>query len=149
MPMAPKVAVDLYTREPLKGSAEMKVRHILINILPLPLWICYYLITISTKELFMMPLDESVSLIIIVAFTTYNLFSKRVADFMIRNLIGSTSLTIGCLISGQIYLKLYHHMSDEHYAVSTISFDIAIGALVITAIACVISFIITRKRKSK
>ena len=127
----------------------MKIRHILINILPLPLWVIYYLVTISNKELFMMPIDESVSLIMIIAFTIYNLFSKRVRDFFIRNLIGTISLTIGCLISGQIYLKLCYHMSDEHYAVKAISFDIAIGALVITAISCVISFIITRKRKSK
>ena len=127
----------------------MKIRHILINILPLPLWVIYYLVTISNKELFMMPIDESVSLIIIVAFTIYNLFSKRVRDFLIRNLMGTISLTIGCLISGQIYLKLCYHMSDEHYAVKAISFDIAIGALVITAISCVISFIITRKRKSE
>jgi len=40
-------------------------------------------------------------------------------------------------------------MSDEHYAVNAILFDIMIGALVITAIACVVSFIITRKRKLK
>ena len=127
----------------------MKIRHILINILPLPLWVIYYLVTISNKELFMMPIDESVSLIIIVTFTIYNLFSKRVRDFLIRNIIGTISLTAGCLISGQIYLKLCYHMSDEHYAVKAISFDIAISALVITAIACVISFVITRKRKSK
>ena len=127
----------------------MKIRHILINILPLPLRVIYYLVTVSNKELFMMPIDESVSFIIIVAFTIYNLFSKKVTDFLVRNLIGITSLTIGCLISGQIYLKLCYHMSDEHYAVKAISFDIAIGALVITAIACVISFIITRKRKSE
>ena len=127
----------------------MNTKNILINILPLPLWICYYLVTISKKELFMMPFDENISLIIIIAFTIYNLFSKKVTDFLVRNLIGITSLTIGCLISGQIYLKLCYHMSDEHYAVKAISFDIAIGALVITAIACVISFIITRKRKSE
>ena len=63
----------------------MKIRHILINILPLPLWVIYYLVTISNKELFMMPIDESVSLIMIIAFTIYNLFSKRVRDFLIRN----------------------------------------------------------------
>ena len=127
----------------------MKIRHILINILPLPLWVIYYLVTISNKELFMMPIDESVSLIIIVTFTIYNLFSKRVQDFFIRNLIGTISLTIGCLISGQIYLKLCNHMSDEHYAVKAIPFDIAIGALVITGIACIVSYFLTRKRKLK
>ena len=127
----------------------MKIRHILINILPLPLWVIYYLVTISNKELFMMPIDESVSLIIIVTFTIYNLFSKRVRDFFIRNLIGTISLTIGCLISGQIYLKLCKHMSDEHYAVKAIPFDIAIGALVITGIACIVSYFLTRKRKLK
>ena len=127
----------------------MKVRHILINILPLPLWLCYCIVTISKKELFMMPFDENISLIIIIAFTIYNLFSKKVTVFLVRNLIGITSLTIGFLISAQIYLKLCYHMSDEHYAVKAISFDIATRAFVITAIACVISLIITRKRKVK
>ena len=127
----------------------MKIRHILINILPLPLWVIYYLVTISNKELFMMPIDESVSLIMIIAFTIYNLFSKRVRDFLIRNLIGTISLTVGCLISGQIYLKLCYHMSDEHYVVKAIPFDIAIGALVITGIACIVSYLVTRKRKLK
>ena len=119
----------------------MKIRHILINILPLPLWVIYYLVTISNKELFMMPFDESVSLIIIILLTTYNLFSKRVIDFLIRNITGIVSFTIGCLISGRIYLKLCNHMSDEYYAVKVITLDIAIGALVITAIACMISFV--------
>ena len=125
----------------------MKIKHIFLNILPLPLWIAYYLFTISSKELFMMPIDENVSLIIIIAFTIYNLFSKRVIEFLVRNLIGIASFTGGLLISGQIYLKLCHHMSDEHYAVKSISFDIAITALAVTAIACVISFLITKKRK--
>ena len=124
----------------------MKIRHILINILPLPLWVIYYLVTISNKELFMMPIYESVSLIMIIAFTIYNLFSKRVRDFLIRNIIGTISLTAGCLISGQIYLKLCYHMSDEHYAVKAIPFDIAIGALVITGIACIVNYFVTRKK---
>lgn len=127
----------------------MKTQNILMNILPLPLWLCYCIVTISKKELFMMPFDENISLIIIIAFTIYNLFSKKVTVFLVRNLIGITSLTIGFLISAQIYFKLCYHMSDEHYAVKAISFDIATGAFVITAIACVISLIITRKRKSE
>ena len=97
----------------------------------------------------MMPFDESVSLIIIVAFTIYNLCSKRISDFLIRNLIGISSITIGCLISGQIYLKLCYHMSDEHYAVKAIPVDVAIGALVITGIACIVSYFVTRKRNLK
>ncbi len=127
----------------------MKLRHILINTLPLPLWVIYYLSTLSNKELFMMPVDENFSFLIIIAFTIYNFFSKKVLEFLARNLIAITSLTIGCLISGQIYLKLCYHMSDEHYAVNSISFGIAIGALVITGIACAVSCFITRKRKPK
>ena len=127
----------------------MKLKHILLNVLPLPIWIGYYLITISSKELFMMPFDENVSLIIIIAFTIYNLFSHKVTEFAVRNLISVASFTVGCLISGQIYLKLCPHMSDEHYAVKAIPFDIAISALVITAIACIISFIIVKKRKTQ
>lgn len=127
----------------------MKIRHILINILPLPLWVIYYLVTISNKELFMMPIDDNAYLIIIIAFTIYNLFSKRVFEFLARNLMAIISLTIGCLISGQMYLKLCYHMSDEHYAVKVIPFGIALGALVITGIACVVSYFVTRKRKLK
>ena len=93
-----------------------------------------------------MPVDNNISLIVIIAFTTYNLFSKRVLDFLARNLIAITSLTTGCLISGQIYLKLCYHMSDDHYAVNAISFDIAMGALVITTFVCLVSYFITRKR---
>lgn len=125
----------------------MKLRHILLNILPLPLWIGYYLLTISNKELFMMPFDDGVALAVILLFTIYNLFSRRVIEFLIRNLIMITSFTLGCLISGQIYLKLCYHMSDEHHTVTIIPFDIAINALLITAVACVISFIIVKKRK--
>ena len=88
----------------------MKTQNILINILPLPLWLCYCIVTNSKKELFMMPFDENVSLIIIIAFTIYNLFSKKVTVFLVRNLIGITSLMIGFLISAQIYLKLCYHM---------------------------------------
>ncbi len=106
----------------------------------------YYLFTISNKELFMMPFDENISLMIIAAFTVYNLFSKSLFNFLVRNLIGTTSLVIGCLISGQIYLKLCYHMSDDHYAVNAILFYIAIGALVITTFACVVSYFITRKK---
>ncbi len=97
----------------------------------------------------MMPFDENISLMIIVAFTVYNLFSKKLLNFLVRNLIGTTSLVIGCLISGQIYLKLCNHMSDEHYAVKLIPFDIAIGAFLITGIACIVSYFVTRKRKLK
>lgn len=125
----------------------MKVRHILINILPLPLWIGYYLITISNKEFFVPPFDMDISILLIVVLTIYNLFSKKMTEFLFRNLIGIVSLAIGCFISGQIYLKFCYHMSDEHYAVKAISFDIVIGGLVITAIAFVIYFIINRKRK--
>ena len=64
----------------------MKIRHILINVLPLPLWVIYYWVTISNKELFMMPFDESISFIIIVVFTIYNLFSKRVRVFFDKKL---------------------------------------------------------------
>lgn len=127
----------------------MKAKHILLNILPLPLWIAYYLFTISNKKMLMMSMDENVSLIIIIVFTIYNLFSKRVVEFLGRNLIGIASLTGGCLVSGQIYLKLCPHMSDEHHAVKSIPFDIATTALAMTAIACVISFFITKKRKGK
>ena len=126
----------------------MKIKYVLLNVLPLPLWIGYYLITFSDNELFMMPSDDTVSLIIILAFTLYNLFSRRVIEFVIRNLISVASFAVGCLITGQMYLELSPHMSDEHYAVIAIPVDIAIGALVVTAIACSIGFVIVWIRKT-
>lgn len=127
----------------------MRIKHIILNLLPLPLWIGYYLITISNKELFMMPPDDNFSFMVIIAFTMYNLFSHNIIEFLARNLVSITSFMAGIFISGQIYLKLYPHMSDEHYSVKAISFDIAIGALVITAVACVISFFVKKRKKPK
>ena len=124
----------------------MRVKHLLLNILPLPLWIFYYLFTISKKELFMMSFDINVYVLIISTFTIYNLFSRRVIEFLTRNLIGISSLTIGCLISGQVYLKLCYHMSDEHYVVNTFPFVMAMLTFVMTAIGCVFSYFILRKR---
>ena len=125
----------------------MKLKHILINILPLPLWIGYYYSTLSGKRLFMMPGDEWLYLMFIIAFTIYNLFSKKIWCFLVRNLLGSVSLTFGCYISGQIYLTYCPHMSDEHYAVKSIPFDLAIEAFVITAIAFVVCCFILKKNK--
>ena len=95
-----------------------------------------------------MPIDDNAYFIIIIAFTIYNLFSKSVFEFLARNLSSILSITIGCLISGQLYLKLCYHMSDEHYEVQVIPFGIALGALVITGIACVIGLIIIRKKSN-
>lgn len=125
----------------------MKIRHILLNILPLPLWIAYYLLTISDKDLVMMPTDEDAVLIIIIAFTVYNLFSRKATEFLIKNLIATASLTAGLLIGGQVYLKFNYHMSDEHYSAVAVPLDIAACALLITGAVWLIFFIFTRIRK--
>ncbi len=126
----------------------MKIRHILVNILPLPLWIAYYYFTMSKNTLFLMPFDELILLLIILAFSIYNLLSDKIVQFLVRNLIMIVSLTAGCYVSGPMYLKLCYHMSDEHYAVKSIPFENAKEAIIITVIFCVIWFIID-KRKAK
>lgn len=127
----------------------MKIRHMLLNVLPLPLWIAYYLITLPTKEQFIINIDENVYLLIIILFTIYNLFSIGAVEFLMRNLISVTSLTAGVLISGQIYIKSCYHMSDVHYTVTSMLFDNLIRSLFITAVACTVSYCITKKRKQK
>jgi len=123
----------------------MKIRHILLNILPLPLWLGYYLSTISSKELVITPFDETVYLIVIIAFTIYNLFSKKVFEFLVRNLICIISITVGCLISGQKYLELCYHMSDEHDAAKSIPYDMAYSAFLLTVIVGMVVFFVKRK----
>ena len=120
--------------------------HIILNILPLPIWLGYYLCTISDRVLFMMPADETVCMIIAVGFTVYNLFSRKVFRFAVRNIISSLSLTVGCYICGPLYLTMCSHMSDEHYAVKSIPQDIASNLFLLTGIACVIRFVITKKK---
>lgn len=126
----------------------MKVRHILINILPLPLWIAYYLVTVSNKELFITRIDEMVYLTVMIVFTVFNLFSEKVVVFLLRNLIAVISATVGCLVSGHIYLSLCRHMSDEHNSMYLVSFDMAKLALIITVIGCVASYFILKIKKS-
>lgn len=127
----------------------MKIKHILLNILPFPIWVTYYLFSIPKKDLFIMPVDAWFLLLIIVCFTIYNLYSQRISDFLIRNFVMIVALTGGFLLSGQIYLKFFYYMSDEHYAVNSISFDIAVFALIITFVACLIKVLIDKIKKKR
>lgn len=122
----------------------MKPRHVCMNILPLPIWLLYYFVTLQKNDLFMVKLDEIVLLGMLWAFTIYNLFSHKVIEVFVKNLILSISLVSGCYISGQMYLKLCYHMSDEHYAVNSITFDYAIYAVILICFACLIRFIMNK-----
>ncbi len=127
----------------------MKTKHVIINILPLFVWVTYYCMTMQKNGLFLVGLDEWIALAVFVFFTTYNLFSKGTKEFVLRNLILTTSWVCGIYISGQVYIKFCPHMSDEHYAVWSITGDHVIYGIIITGIACLIRFIINKARKKK
>ncbi|MBQ8301686.1 MAG: hypothetical protein IJX57_06965, partial [Clostridia bacterium] len=61
----------------------MKIRHILVNVLPLPLWIVYYYFTISKNTLFLMPIDELVLLVVMIIFSVYNIRAHKSIQFIV------------------------------------------------------------------
>ncbi len=124
----------------------MKPKHVIINILPLFVWVTYYYITMSQKDIFLVDLDTWITLLIFVVFTIYNLFSKQIKEFLMRNLILTTSLACGIFISGQMYLETGSHMSDEHYAVAAITIDHILCGIVITVTAYLIKFTVNKTR---
>ena len=127
----------------------IKLKHILINILPLFVWVIYYCATMTQNEFFIDSLDAWVALAIFVGFTIYNLISKAIKEFVVRNLVLTTSWACGIYIGGQIYLKVCSHTSDEHSAVGTITIEHIIYGIVITGVACLIMLIIDKARKQK
>ena len=127
----------------------MKIRHILVNVLPLPLWIVYYYFTISKNTLFLMPIDELVLLAVMMIFSVYNICAYKSIQFIVRNLIMTVSLTAGCYISGQMYINLCYHMSDDHNAVKSIPFEHAKQAIIITVIFLAVRFFINKRKDKK
>lgn len=133
----------------VKDKRLLKTKHILINILPLPIWLAYYCLTMEKNNLFLMSKDVWVFTAILLVFTIYNLFSKRIMDFLLRNTVLTASLATGIYLGGQIYLKFCSHMSDEHYAVIAIMIDIFICGIIVTAVFCLIRLIVSKMRKKE
>ena len=125
----------------------MKLRRVIINILPFPIWLIYYLLTMSGNGLFLTPINEDILLLVIIGFTIYNFSSHKISDFLIGNFIMIISLVGSCFIGGQMYLKYCPHMSDEHNAVKSIPFDIAIWAVAFTLFVCLIKVLFRRIKK--
>lgn len=125
----------------------MKLKDILINIFSLPIWLIYYLCTISKRNLFLMPMDELTLQAVFIAFTLYNFLSGKAKGFLIKNIILSLFLTLGCYVGGNIYLEFCPHMSDEHHAVPSITSDCFIGFVVITVIVFFIKAIVDKVKK--
>ena len=133
----------------VKDKRLLKTKHILINLLPLPIWLVYYCLTMSKNNLFLVSKDDWVLLGIFSIFTIYNFFSQRIKEFLIRNMVLTASLATGIYLGGQIYLKFCSHMSDEHYAVIAIMIDIFICGIIVTAVFCLIRFIVSKMRKKE
>lgn len=127
----------------------MKLKHILINILPLLLFVVYYIFSMSKNKLYLMPIDEWLVLVLLVAFTIYNFKSCKIINALVRNLVLNISVAGACYISGLMYLNFCPHMSDEHHAVSSITLDIFIGAVVITIIAALMKYFINKIKSKK
>jgi len=108
------------------------------------LWIVWYLVTMEIwgKELFLFGADEWILSIIPIAFVGYNLYSKKVAECICRNGIFVLAYTLGCFLSGKLYITLSPHTSDEHIAIYSVSFDYAIYAIVVATVGILIKGIV-------
>ncbi|MBQ9915323.1 MAG: hypothetical protein IJO50_04175 [Clostridia bacterium] len=129
----------------------MKIRHLLINLLPLPLWLLFYVSAMNSFKLVFDPSSEYVLGIFILVFTLYNFFAKKIWEFLVRNCVFLVSIVSSWLISGQIYLEYCPHMSDEHYAAISVPFDVGLFILLFTLIVGAIKIIIhiIKNRKTK
>lgn len=125
----------------------MKLKNIFINLLPLPIWITYYLCTMAKRKLFLMPVDELIMQAVFIVFTLYNFLSGKTKDFLLKNTILSLLLTLSCLVCGKIYLEFFPHMSDDHQAIPSITLDCLIGFVAITIIVLFIKLIVDKVKK--
>ena len=125
----------------------MKLKSILINILALPVWLIYYFCTMPFRNLFITPPDDGILLILFVLLTVYNVKVSKAIGFLLKNGILTSMLAIALYVEGFVYLEYFPHMSDEHSAVPSITADILIYFVKITAIVFVVKLIVDRVKK--
>ena len=127
----------------------MKVKNIIINIIPLLIWIIYFKLTsVPEKIYFLMPVEDLIlTLCIPLFYGIYNSFSKKICNMLIADTIYILSHSIGCLISGRIYLSSGFRGSDYPLAVNSITVEVTIASLVIIAI-CIITRLLIYKLKN-
>lgn len=128
----------------------MKVKNIIINIIPLLIWVIYSKLTsMPEKTYFFMPVEDLIlSLCIPLFYGIYNSFSKKIGNMLIADAICILSHSIGCFISGKIYLSSGFRGSDYLFAVNSITVEVIIASLVIIAI-CIITRLVIHKLRNK
>ena len=127
----------------------MKVKNIIINIIPLLIWVIHFKLTsVSEKIYFLMPVEEIIlTLCIPLFYGIYNSFSKKICNMLIADVIYILSHSIGCFISGRMYLSSGFRGSDYLSAVNSITVEVVIASLVIIAI-CIITRLLIHKLRN-
>ena len=127
------------------------IKHILINVIPLPVFLTYYYLTMANNTLVFVPHGDCFFVVVLTILTVYNVFTKKATQFLIRNLILTLSLTIAYFIAGQMYLNSCAPMSDEFRAAITIPVENAVQGILFTGIIFILKIVIHKiltKRKS-
>ena len=127
----------------------MKVKNIIINIIPLLIWVIYFKLTsVSEKIYFLMPFEDLIlTLCIPLFYGIYNSFSKKICNMLIADAIYILSHSIGCFISGRIYLGSGFRGSDYPFAVNSITVEVITASLLIIVI-CIITRLVIHKLRN-
>lgn len=114
----------------------MKIRNIIINIIPLFIWIIYFKFTSAPENVyFLMPIENLILTLFLPGFYgLYNSLNKNVREMFLADTLFVFTYSAGCYISGRIYLKSVFRGSDYPHAVNSITCEVIIAAAVIIVI---------------
>jgi len=87
--------------------------------------------------------------VVAIAYAVYNCYSTKIYEAVIRNSVFVLSYAYALHIWGQVYLKCFPHMSDDHDAVPSIVREFAIYAIVVALIGCLVKCIITFVKRKR
>lgn len=117
----------------------MKIKNVIINILPLLIWYMYYCAAPKPDMAYILNCVETVCalLIIPIAYSIYNSFSKNTIELVTRNTVFIISHTVGCYINDFVYIK---NMFGNIY----LQIDEITGYVILTDLAISVIFFIIR-----
>ena len=128
----------------------IQILHILINFLPLPLWLGYCIFIVGTnRDLFVQLGEHGFMWLVAIVFVVYNCYSTKIYEAVIRNSVFVLSYAYAFRIWGQIYLEHFPHMSDDHETVPIVAREFAIYAIVVALIGCLVKCIITLVKRKR
>lgn len=124
----------------------MKARNIIINIIPLLVWIIYFkMVSVPEKIYFLMPIEDLIfGLVIPVIYGIYNSLNKNLREMLLTNTLFFFAYSAGCYISGRIYLNSGFRGSDYPYAVNSITCEVIVVSTVIIVFFGIIRLILNK-----